>query len=113
MRRTSVVLAVTALSLFLAFGSAASAQTATSLPLPAGQGGPDNNVNDVQQGVTAPGGRDNPVVDAGPATPTDDDSSIVPWLIGAAALLLLVAGAVYLGRRAMADRDRQEPSYSP
>ena len=111
MRRISVVLAVTALSLFLGLGSAAWAQAPTTLPgVPAGQGGPDNNVNQTQQGGDAPGGRDNPVADAGPATATDDDSSMAPWLIGAAVLLLVVAGAAFLIRRATAGR--REPSYS-
>lgn len=115
MRRISVALTVAALSLFLGFGAGATAQTATSIPgLPAGQGGPDNNVNNAQEGGTAPGGRDNPVADAGPATPTEEDSSIAPWLIGAAVLLVLIAGAAFLVRRTMtaADRDRREPSYS-
>ncbi|MGH9266537.1 MAG: hypothetical protein ACRD1D_17775 [Acidimicrobiales bacterium] len=115
MRRIPVVLAVTALSLFLGFGAAATAQTTPTLPgVPAGQGGPDNNVNATQQGGTAPGGRDNPAADAGPATATEDDSSIAPWLIGAAVLLLLIAGAAFLVRRTLrsADRDRREPSYS-
>jgi hypothetical protein len=111
MRRISVVLAVAALSLSLGLGSAAWAQAPTTLPgVPAGQGGPDNNVNQTQQGGNAPGGRDNPVVDAGPATPTEDDSSIAPWLIGAAVLLVLVAGAAYLVRRAAANR--RQPSYT-
>ena len=112
MRRISVVLAVTALSMSLGLGSAAWAQVPTTLPgVPAGQGGPDNNVNQTQQGGSAPGGRDNPVADAGPATATEDDgSSIVPWLIGAAVLLIAIAGAAFLFRRATAGR--REASYS-
>ena len=112
MRRFSVVLAVTAMSLALGLGSAAWAQAPTTLPgVPAGQGGPDNNVNQTQQGGSAPGGRDNPAADAGPATATDDDDgSIAPWLIGAAVLLLVIAGVAYLVRRATAGR--REASYS-
>ena len=111
MRRISVVLAVAA-TLSLGLATVAWAQAPTTLPgVPAGQGGPDNNVNQTQQGGNAPGGRDNPVADAGPATASDDDSSIAPWLIGAAVLLLLIAGAAYLIRRATADR-RREPSYT-
>ena len=109
MRRISIVLAVAALSLFLGM-PAATAQTATTLPgVPAGQGGPDNNVNATQQGGTAPGGQDNPAADAGAATSTDDDSSIAPWLIGAAVLVLLGAGAALVIKRGA---QRREPSYS-
>ena len=109
MRRISLVLVVAALSLFLGIGPA-TAQTATSLPgVPAGQGGPDNNINQTQQGGEAPGGRDNPAADAGAATSSEDDSSIAPWLIGAAVLVLLGAGAALVLRR---NADRREPSYS-
>jgi hypothetical protein len=109
MRRISLVLAVAALSLVL-LGPAAMAQTATTLPgVPAGQGGPDNNVNATQDGGTAPGGRDNPAADAGTATSTDDDSSIAPWLIGAAVLVLLGAGVALVLKRG---GERREPSYS-
>ena len=106
MRRLSALLAVAALSLFLGAGPV-HAQSATTLPLPAGQGGPDNGVNAVQGG-DAPGGRTNPAADAGPAV-SDDDGSIAPWLIGAAVLVLLVAGAAVVVRRAANNR---EPSYS-
>lgn len=111
MRRISVVLAVAAVGLLLGLGPAAHAQTATTLPgIPAGQGGPDNNINPTQQGGAAPGGRDNPAVDAGPATDTDD-GSVAPWLIGAGAVLLLAAAgaAVAFSRRSSSTR---EPSYS-
>ncbi len=110
MRRYTLVIAVAALAVFLGVGPAA-AQTATTLPgVPAGQGGPDNNINQTQQGGTAPGGRDNPAVDAGPATSTDDDSSIAPWLIGAAVLVVVAAGAAFLVRRNAGGSRR--PSYS-
>ena len=104
MRRSTVVLAVAALTVLLGAGPAL-AQTATTLPgVPAGQGGPDNNVNQTQQGGAAPGGRDNPVVDAGPATSTDEGSSLTPWLVGAAVLVVLAAGAAFAVRRAASSR---------
>ena len=110
MRRYTLLIAVAALTALLAAGPAA-AQTATSLPgVPAGQGGPDNNINQTQQGGEAPGGRDNPAADAGPATSTDDDSSLAPWLIGAAVLAVLAAGAAFAVRRS-ADSSRR-PSYT-
>jgi hypothetical protein len=112
MRRISVVVGVAALSLFLGLAPAASAQTATTLPgVPAGQGGPDNNVNNTQQGGNAPGGRDNPAADAGPAVSTEDDASLAPWLIGAAVLVFLAAGGALVARKVMSN-DRREPSYS-
>ena len=108
MRRISIVLAVAALSLCLGI-PAATAQTANTLPgVPAGQGGPDNNVNATQEGGSAPGGQDNPAADAGAAT-SDDDSSIAPWLVGAAVLVLLGAGAALVLTRGV---ERREPSYS-
>ncbi|HEX2047376.1 MAG TPA: hypothetical protein VHF27_06395 [Acidimicrobiales bacterium] len=111
MRRYTLAIAIAALTAFLAAGPAV-AQTATTLPgVPAGQGGPDNNINQTQQGGTAPGGRDNPAVDAGPATSTEDDSSIAPWLIGAAALVVLAAGAAFAVRRSTNNSSRR-PSYS-
>ncbi|HVL28647.1 MAG TPA: hypothetical protein VM390_10900 [Acidimicrobiales bacterium] len=111
MRRMTAVLAVATLSLLLGLAPAATAQTVTTLPgIPAGQGGPDNNVNPTQQGGDAQGGRDNPAADAGPAVSTDDDASLAPWLIGAAVLVLLAAGAV-VARRAIAG-NRREPTYS-
>ena len=110
MRRYTVVLAVAALTVLLGTGPAVLAQTATTVPgIPAGQGGPDNNINQTQQGGAAPGGRDNPVVDAGPATSTDDDGSLAPWLIGAAVLLVIAGGAAFAVRRASSSR---QPSYS-
>ena len=109
MRRISLLLAVAALSLFLGVGPA-TAQAPTTLPgVATGQGGPDNNINQTQQGGNAPGGRDNPAADAGAATSTDDDSSIAPWLIGAAVLVVLGAGVALVLRRGAA---RREPSYS-
>ena len=105
MRRITLLLAVTTVGLVLAFGPAAHAQTASSLPgVPAGQGGPDNQVNP-SQGGNAPGGQNNPAVNAGPATDTDEGSSLVPWLVGAALLVVLAAGAVMLVRRTAATRD--------
>ena len=102
MRRITLLLAVVTVGLVLGFGPAAHAQTATTLPgIPAGQGGPDNQVNP-SQGGNAPGGRNNPAVNAGPATDTGDDSSIAPWLVGAALLVILPAGGVLLMRK-MAD----------
>ena len=110
MRRMSAVLAVAALSLVLGLGATAYAQTPTSVTgIPSGQGGHANNTTPTQHGGAPPGGRDNPAVDAGPARATDDDSSIAPWLIGAAVLVVLVAGAAFVVRRAAANR---EPSYS-
>ena len=111
MRRMSAVLAVAALTLFLGLGPAAHAQTGTTLPgVPTGQGGPDNNVNATQQGGDAPGGRDNPAADAGPAAETDSDSSIAPWLIGAALLVVVAAGAAAMARRSTTTQ--RQPSYS-
>ena len=99
MRRITLVIAVATVGLVLGFGPAAHAQTASSIPgLPAGQRGPDNQVNP-SEGGNAPSGRDNPAVDAGPATSDDGDSSLAPWLIGAALLVVLAAGGVLLARR--------------
>src|SRR5215213_1252275 len=85
--------------LLLGIGSAASAQTATTLPgVPAGQGGPDNGVNAIQGG-DAPGGANNPAVNAGPATSTDDGGSVAPWLVGAALLAILAAGGALMVAR--------------
>ena len=99
MRRITLLLAVATVGLALGLGPAAHAQTASTLPgVPAGQGGPDNQVNP-SQGGNAPGGRDNPAVDAGPATPTDEGSSLAPWLVGAALLVVLAAGGVLLMRK--------------
>lgn len=109
MRRITLVLAVTAVSLFLGLGPAAHAQTsATSLPLPAGQGGPDNGVNNTQQGGSAPGGQTNPATNAGPAVAEDEGSSLTPWLVGAALLVVLAAGGLFLARK-VGDR---EPAYA-
>ena len=110
MRRSTLLIALAAVTVFLSAGPAL-AQTASTLPgVPAGQGGPDNNVNQTQQGGDAPGGRDNPVVDAGPATSTDDDSSLTPWLIGAAVLVVIAAGGALILRTLAGSR--REPSYS-
>ena len=110
MRRSTVLIAIAALTVFLSAGPAL-AQTASTIPgLPTGQGGPDNSVNQTQQGGNAPGGRDNPAADAGPATSTEDDSSLAPWLIGAAVLVVIAAGGILL-MRPMTPR-RREPSYS-
>ena len=102
MRRITVVIAIATVGLFLGLGSAASAQTATSLPLAPGQGGPDNGVNTNQAG-NAPGGGVNPATNAGPATAEDDGSSLTPWLIGAAVLVLLAGGGAVMARK-MSDR---------
>ena len=99
MRRITVILAVAAVSLFLGLGPAAHAQTNTSLPLPAGQGGPDNGVNNTQQGGSAPGGQTNPAVNAGPAVAEDEGSSLAPWLVGAALLVVLAAGGLLMARK--------------
>lgn len=100
MRRITLVIAVAAVSVFLGFGPAAHAQTsATSLPLPAGQGGPDNGVNNTQQGGSAPGGQTNPAVNAGPAVAEDEGSSLAPWLVGAALLVVLAAGGLIMARK--------------
>ena len=100
MRRMTLLIAVTAVTLFLGFGPAASAQTASTLPgVPAGQGGPDNQVNQ-SQGGNAPGGQNNPATNAGPATAEDDDASLAPWLVGAALLVVLAAGGLVMARRA-------------
>jgi hypothetical protein len=105
MRRITLLLTVTAVTLFLGLGSAASAQTASTLPgVPAGQGGPDNQVNP-SQGGDAPGGQNNPAVNAGPATADDDDASLAPWLVGAALLVVLAAGGLVMARRTTARDD--------
>jgi hypothetical protein len=105
MRRSTLILAIAAFTLFLGLGPAASAQTASTLPgIPAGQGGPDNQVNP-SQGGNAPGGQNNPATNAGPATSEDDDSSLAPWLIGAAVLALLALGAAVAVRQMGRSRD--------
>lgn len=105
MRRMTLLIAITAVTLFLGLGSAANAQTASTLPgIPAGQGGPDNQVNP-SQGGNAPGGQNNPAVNAGPATSEDDDASLAPWLVGAALLVVLAAGGLLMARRASARND--------
>ena len=102
MRRFTLFLAVVTVGLALGLGPAAHAQTASTLPgVPAGQGGPDNQVNP-SQGGNAPGGQNNPAVNAGPATAEDEGSSLAPWLVGAALLAILAAGGFLLMRR-MAD----------
>jgi hypothetical protein len=104
MRKITLVIAVATVGLVLGLGPAAHAQTASSIPgLPAGQGGPDNQVNP-SQGGNAPSGRDNPAVDAGPATSDDDDSSLAPWLVGAAVLVVLAAGGILLARKSTDSR---------
>ena len=104
MRRMTLLIAITAVTVFLGLGPAASAQTASSLPgVPAGQGGPDNQVNP-SQGGNAPGGQNNPAVNAGPATADDDDGSLAPWLVGAALLVVLAVGGLMMARRASAGR---------
>ena len=109
MRRITLVIAVAAVSLFLGLGPAAHAQsTATSLPLPAGQGGPDNGVNNTQQGGNAPGGQNNPAVNAGPAVAEDEGSSLAPWLVGAALLVVLAAGGLFMARKV----GNREPAYA-
>ena len=108
MRRMTLLIAVTAVTLFLGLGPAASAQTASTLPgVPVGQGGPDNQVNP-SQGGNAPGGQNNPAVNAGPATADDDDSSLAPWLVGAALLVVLAAGGLMMARRAGSRGDSYE-----
>lgn len=105
MRRMTLLIAVTAVTVFLGLGPAASAQTASTLPgVPAGQGGPDNQVNP-SQGGNAPGGQNNPAVNAGPATAEEDDASLAPWLVGAALLVVLAAGGLVMARRAGARGD--------
>ena len=104
MRRMTLLIAVSAVTLFLGLGPAASAQTASTLPgIPAGQGGPDNQVNP-SQGGNAPGGQNNPAVNAGPATAEDDGGSLAPWLVGAALLVVLAAGGLLMARKASAGR---------
>ena len=99
MRRFTLLLAVATVGLVLGLGPAAHAQTASTLPgVPAGQGGPDNQVNP-SQGGDAPGGQNNPAVNAGPATAEDEGSSLAPWLVGAALLAVLAAGGLLLMRR--------------
>ena len=101
----TLLIAVAAVTVFLGLGPAASAQTASTIPgVPAGQGGPDNQVNP-SDGGNAPGGRNNPATNAGPATASDDDSSLAPWLVGAALLVVLAAGGLVMARKASADRD--------
>jgi len=104
MRRMTLLIAVTAVTVFLGLGPAASAQTASTLPgVPAGQGGPDNQVNP-SDGGNAPGGQNNPATNAGPATATDDGASLAPWLVGAALLVVLAAGGLVMARKAGAGR---------
>jgi hypothetical protein len=105
MRRTTVLIALTAVTLFLGLGPAALAQTASTLPgVPAGQGGPDNQGNP-SQGGDAPGGQNNPAVNAGPATAGEDNASLAPWLVGAALLVVLAAGGLVMARKAGAGDD--------
>lgn len=104
MRRLTLLIAVASVTLVLGLGPAAHAQTATTLPgIPAGQGGPDNGVNAVNGG-DASGGANNPATNAGPATSTEDDASLAPWLVGAALLVVLAAGGAFMVRKA-ADAD--------
>jgi hypothetical protein len=104
MRKTTIALAAVAVALFLGLGPAASAQTASTLPgIPAGQGGPDNQVNPLQGG-DAPGGQNNPATNAGPAVAEDEGSSLTPWLVGAALLVVLAAGGALMARKASAGR---------
>jgi hypothetical protein len=104
MRRMTLLIAVAAVTVFLGLGPAASAQTASTLPgIPAGQGGPDNQVNP-SQGGNAPGGQNTPGVNAGPATADEDDASLAPWLVGAALLVVLAAGGLVMARRAGSGR---------
>ena len=108
MRRMTLLIAVTAVTVFVGLGPAASAQTASTLPgVPAGQGGPDNQVNP-SQGGDAPGGQNNPAVNSGPATADDDDASLAPWLVGAALLVVLAAGGLVMARRATGGDDAYE-----
>ena len=108
MRRMTVLIAVTAVTGFLGLGPAASAQTASTLPgIPAGQGGPDNQVNS-SQGGDAPGGQNNPAVNSGPAVATDDGTPLAPWLVGAALLAVLAAGGLMMARRAGTRDDAHE-----
>ena len=112
MRKTTIALAAVAVTLFLGFGPAASAQTASTLPgIPAGQGGPDNQVNP-SQGGNAPGGQNNPAVNSGPAVAEDEGSSLTPWLVGAALLVVLAAGGALMARKAGARRDDAYPGRS-
>lgn len=107
MRRMTLLIAVAAVTVFLGLGPAASAQTASTLPgVPAGQGGPDNQVN-TSDGGNAPGGRSNPAVNAGPAIAEDGGASLAPWLVGAALLVVLAAGGLVMARRA-SGRDAYE-----
>lgn len=104
----TLLIAVAAVTVFLGLGPAASAQTASTIPgVPAGQGGPDNQVNP-SDGGNAPGGRNNPATNAGPATASDDDSSLAPWLVGAALLVVLAAGGLMMARKA---GPRREDTY--
>ena len=100
MRRMTLLIAVTAVTVFLGLGPAASAQTASTLPgVPAGQGGPDNQVNP-SDGGNAPGGQNNPATNAGPATATDDGASHAPWLVGAAQRVVRAAGGRVIAPKA-------------
>lgn len=100
MRRMTLLVAITAVTVVLGLAPAASAQTASTLPgVPAGQGGPDNQVNS-SDGGSAPGGQNNPAVNAGPAVAADDGASLAPWLVGAALLAVLAAGGLVMARRA-------------
>jgi hypothetical protein len=105
MRRSTLLFTLASVTLLLGLGPAAHAQTATTLPgVPAGQGGPDNGVNAVDGGE-APGGRNNPATNAGPATSTEDDASLAPWLVGAALLVVLAAGGAFMVRKVTAGTD--------
>ena len=105
MRRITLLLAIATVGLVLGLGPAAHAQTASTLPgVPVGQGGPDNQVNP-SQGGNAPGGQNNPAVNAGPATDTDDGGSLAPWLVGAVLLVVLAAGGVLLMRKMAESRN--------
>jgi len=105
MRRTTVVFTVALVVLLIGLGPAAHAQTASTIPgVPAGQGGPDNGVNS-SPGGNAPGGAVNPATNAGPATATDEGSSLAPWLVGAGVLVLLAVAGALVARRSAGARN--------
>ena len=58
-----------------------------------------------EEGGSATGGQNNPATNAGPAVAEEEGSSLTPWLVGAALLVVLAAGGVLMARKANSRTD--------